>query len=95
MLHITWCYCIYLSLQNKSRVDYSCDVGTSFRTKMSSQQIPGYKRHSLDEFTPEIKRQRTRASMSSDGKKTRGRVKINIEVSCRLVSVIHLFMTSS
>ena len=50
---------------------------------MSSQQIPGYKRHSLDEFTPEIKRQRTqhRASMSSDGKKTRGRVKINIEVS--------------
>ena len=61
---------------------------------MSSQQIPGYKRHSLDEFTPEIKRQRTiRASMSSDGKKTRGRVKINIEVSFKSV-IISLIETS-
>ena len=48
---------------------------------MSSQQIPGYKRHSLDEFTPEIKRQRTNQKLpNGDVKKTRGRVKINIEV---------------
>jgi hypothetical protein len=47
---------------------------------MSSQQIPGYKRHSLDEFTPEIKRQRTNQKLpNGDVKKTRGRVKINIE----------------
>jgi len=49
---------------------------------MSSQQIPGYKRHSLDEFTPEIKRQRTNQKLpNGDVKKTRGRVKINIEIN--------------
>ena len=50
---------------------------------MSSQQIPGYKRHSLEEFTPDVKRQRTIQQMqrlNGESKKTRGRVKINIEV---------------
>ena len=45
--------------------------------------IPGYKRHSLDEFTSEAKRLKTqnREGNGHNGeKKTRGRVKIKIEV---------------
>ena len=53
-----------------------------------SDRIPGYKRHPLDEFSPDIKPNKrpntvlggVRHSHNSDPKKTRGRVKINIEV---------------
>jgi len=46
-----------------------------------SNLIPGYKRHSIEEFSGESKRIRpaNRESKSAD-KKTRGRVKIKIEL---------------
>ena len=52
-----------------------------------SDRIPGYKRHPLDEFSPDIKPSKRpapsngmRGTLNNDPKKTRGRVKINIEV---------------
>jgi len=45
-----------------------------------SSMIPGYKRHSLDEFSSEPKRFRTQShTQSNQDKKTRGRVKIEIK----------------
>ena len=45
-----------------------------------SNLIPGYKRHSLDEFSSDVKRLRTQNRQHHSGdKKTRGRVKIKIE----------------
>ena len=47
-----------------------------------SNLIPGYKRHSIDEFSTDAKRLRTndKLPLNENGKKTRGRVKIDIEV---------------
>ena len=58
-----------------------------------SDRIPGYKRHPLDEFSPEIKASKRptpangmRGTHNNDPKKTRGRVKINIEVIVEYVN---------
>ena len=49
-----------------------------------SNMIPGYKRHPIEEFAPDAKRLRTTdKAINGNGKKTRGRVKIDIEVFWR------------
>ncbi len=45
-----------------------------------SNLIPGYKRHSIEEFSGESKRIRPANREKTTDKKTRGRVKIKIEL---------------